>query len=374
MNVPLLDLKRQYQTIKGDIDQAIADVVESQGFKLGPRVAEFEALIAEYCGTKRAVGVASGSDALLLALMAYGVGRDDEVITTPYTFFATGGAIARLGAVPVFVDIDPLTYNMDPSCVEAAISDRTRAIMPVHLYGQCVDMDPIVETARARGVAVIEDAAQAIGAEYKGRRAGSLGDMGCFSFFPSKNLGGYGDGGMITTDDDAVADLLVSLREHGQTLKGGGETKQYHHWTVGLNSRLDALQAAVLTVKFRYLDEWSNGRAANADYYSGRFAGSPVTPPHREEWNRHIYNQYMIRVRDRDGLRAHLRDKGIGCALYYPVPLHLQECFASLGYAEGDLPESEKAARETLSIPIFALLSEEERQHVATTILDYVGR
>jgi dTDP-4-amino-4,6-dideoxygalactose transaminase len=373
MKVPLLDLRRQYGTIKQEIDGAIAEVVESQGFKLGPKVAEFEGLIAEYCGTRRAVGVASGSDALLLALMAYGVGRDDEVITTPYTFFATGGAIARLGAVPVFVDIDPATYNMAPSGIDAAMTGRTKAIMPVHLYGQCADMDPIMETARKHGVVVIEDAAQAIGAEYKGRRAGSLGDIGCFSFFPSKNLGGYGDGGMITTNDDTVADLLVSLREHGQTLKDGGETQQYHHWTVGLNSRLDALQAAILTVKFRHLDQWSDGRARNADHYTGRFAGSAVIPPHREEWNRHIYNQYMIRLADRDGLMAHLRANGIGCALYYPVPLHLQECFASLGYHEGDLPESEKAARETLSIPIFALLTESEKDFVATTILEYVA-
>ena len=373
MKVPLLDLRRQYGTIKQEIDGAISEVVESQGFKLGPKVAEFEGLIAEYCGTKRAVGVASGSDALLLALMACGVGRDDEVITTPYTFFATGGAIARLGAVPVFVDIDPATYNIDPSGIEAAITKRTKAVMPVHLYGQCADMDPIVEVAGKHGIVVIEDAAQAIGSEYKGRRAGSLGDIGCFSFFPSKNLGGYGDGGMITTNDDAVADLLVSLREHGQTLKDGGETKQYHHWTIGVNSRLDALQAAILTVKFRQLDVWSDGRARNADYYSGRFAGSAVTPPHREEWNRHIYNQYIIRVAERDGLLAHLRGEGIGCALYYPVPLHLQECFASLGRGEGDLPESEKAARETLSIPVFALLTEDERDHVAATILDYVA-
>lgn len=374
MRVPLLDLKRQYKTIKQEIDGAIADVVESQGFKLGPKVAEFEGMIASYCGTKRAVGVASGSDALLLALMAHGVGRDDEVITTPYTFFATGGAIARLGAVPVFVDIDPATYNMNPSLLEAAITDRTKAIMPVHLYGQCADMDPIMDVAKKRGIVVVEDAAQAIGAEYKGRRAGSLGDIGCFSFFPSKNLGGYGDGGMITTDDDGIADLLVSLREHGQTLKEGGETRQYHHWTIGLNSRLDALQAAILMVKFRHLDAWSDGRARNAEYYNDRFAGSAVTPPHREAWNRHIYNQYMIRVSCRDELLAHLREKGIGCALYYPVPLHLQQCFASLGYHEGDLPESERASRETISIPVFALLEEDEKDHVATTILGYVAR
>lgn len=373
MKVPLLDLKRQYRTIKPEIDEAISEVVETQGFKLGPKVAAFEELVAEYCGTKRAVGVASGSDALLLALMAYGVGRDDEVVTTPYTFFATGGAIARLGAVPVFVDIDPLTYNVDPSKVEAAVTERTRAIMPVHLYGQCADMDPIIEIASKRGVPVIEDAAQAIGSEYRGRRAGSLGDLGCFSFFPSKNLGGYGDGGMITTNDDSKADLLISLREHGQTLKGGGRTEQYHHWTIGLNSRLDALQAAVLTVKLRHLDEWSDGRARNAEYYNGRFDGSAVVPPHRDPRDRHIYNQYIIRVPERDAVMAHLRERGIGCALYYPVPLHLQQCFSSLGLVRGDMPESERASSETLSIPVFSLLTEEERDCVATTILDLVA-
>ena len=366
MNVPLLDLKRQYQTIKDEINEAIAEVVESQGFKLGPKVAAFEEQIADYCGTKRAVGVASGTDAILLALMAVGVGRDDEVITTPYTFFATAGAVTRIGAVPVFVDIDPRTYNIDPSKIEAAITDKTKAIMPVHLYGQCADMDPVREVADRRGIAVVEDAAQAIGAEYKGRRAGSLGAAGCFSFFPSKNLGGYGDGGMITTDSDERADLLVSLREHGQT-------EAYHHWTIGTNSRLDALQAAILSVKLRHLDAWSDGRSANADYYVSRFEGTQVTAPWREEWSRHIYNQCIIRVPDRDGLLAHLRGNGIGCALYYPVPLHLQECFRTLGYGEGDLPEAEKAARETISIPVFSLLTDEEKARVADTVLEFVG-
>jgi dTDP-4-amino-4,6-dideoxygalactose transaminase len=374
MKVPLLDLKREYHSIKPEIDAAIMEVVESQVFKLGPKVAEFERRVAEYSGTKRAIGVASGSDALLLALMAFGVGRDDEVITTPYTFFATGGAIARLGAVPVFVDIEPLTYNIDPSLIERAITARTRAIMPVHLYGQCADMDPILEVASRHGIPVIEDAAQAIGAAYRGKRAGSIGDMGCFSFFPSKNLGGYGDGGMITTDDDAKADLLVSLREHGQTLKDGGQTEMYHHWTIGLNSRLDALQAAVLLVKLGHLEAWSDGRARNAAYYDSRFRGTPVTPPRVLDGARHIYNQYMIRVKNRDALQAHLKEKGIGCALYYPVPLHLQKCFSSLGLKRGDLPESERAAAETLSIPIFTLLTDEEKDHVATTILEFVSR
>jgi dTDP-4-amino-4,6-dideoxygalactose transaminase len=366
MNVPLLDLKRQYRTIKEEVNEAIAEVVESQGFRLGPKVEALEAEIARYCGTKRAVGVASGTDAILLALMAVGVGRDDEVITTPYTFFATAGAVTRVGAVPVFVDIDPATYNIDPAGIEAAITPRTKAILPVHLYGQCADMDPINEIAERHGIPVVEDAAQAIGSEYKGRRAGSLGAAGCFSFFPSKNLGGYGDGGMITTDSDEMADLLISLREHGQT-------ETYHHWTIGTNSRLDALQAAVLLVKLRYLDGWSDGRARNADYYSSRFEGTAVTPPLREEWSRHIYNQYIVRAPERDALLAHLREQGIGCAIYYPVPLHLQECFRPLGYGDGDLPESERAARETISIPVFSLLTEEEREHVADTVLAFVG-
>ncbi len=364
MKVPLLDLKRQHNLIRDEIDPVVGEVIESQVFVKGPRVAEFEQQIAAYCRTEWAVGVASGTDAILLSLMAYGIERGDEVVTTPYTFFATAGSIARLGAVPVFVDIDPRTYNIDAGGIEAAVTDRTKAIIPVHLYGQCADMDAIMEIAERRGIVVIEDAAQAIGAEYKGRRAGSIGHTGCFSFFPSKNLGGYGDGGIVTTNDEEIADRIVSLREHGQR-------DTYYYCTVGANSRLDALQAAVLSVKLRYLDGWSDGRAANAEYYNERFEGSRVVTPHREGHNRHVYNQYIIRVPDRDGLFAHLREKEIGCALYYPLPLHLQECFAPLGYGEGDLPESEKAAAETISIPVFSLLTEEEKGYVATTILEF---
>jgi dTDP-4-amino-4,6-dideoxygalactose transaminase len=364
MRVPLLDLKRQYGVIRDEIDPVVKEVIESQVFVKGPKVAEFEQEIAAYCGTEWAVGVASGTDAILLSLMAYGVERGDEVITTPYTFFATAGSIARLGAVPVFVDIDPRTYNIDPGRIEAAVTDRTKAIIPVHLYGQCAEMDAVMQIAERRGFLVIEDAAQAIGAGYKGRRAGSIGHTGCFSFFPSKNLGGFGDGGIVTTDDEKIADKIVSLREHGQR-------DSYFYCAVGANSRLDALQAAVLSVKLRHLEAWSDGRAANAEYYNRRFRGSPVVTPYREEQNRHIYNQYVIRVPDRDGLFAHLKEKEIGCALYYPLPLHLQECFAELGYSEGDLPESERAARETVSIPIFSLLTHEEKDYVATTILDY---
>ena len=366
MKVPLLDLIRQYGTIKGEIDPAIARVVETQYFKLGPTVAAFEKRVAEYCGAKRAVGCASGTDALLLALMAWGVGEGDEVITTPYTFFATGGSIWRAGAVPVYVDIDPATYNIDPAKIEAAITDKTKAIMPVHLFGQCADMDPINEIAGRHGLVVIEDAAQAIGSEYKGRRAGSLADVGCFSFFPSKNLGAYGDGGMITTDDEKLADLLISLREHGQS-------ELYHHWTIGMNSRLDALQAAVLDVKMNHLDAWSDGRSGNADYYNERFQGTEIVTPFKMDGARHIYNQYIVRVPDRDGLRAHLKENEIGCAVYYPLSLHLQRCFAKLGYKEGDLPESERASRETLSLPIFSLLTDEEKDYVASTVLAYVA-
>jgi dTDP-4-amino-4,6-dideoxygalactose transaminase len=367
MNVPLLDLKRQHATIRDEIGEVIREVVESQMFIKGPKVVELEARVAEYCGSKRAVGVASGTDALLLSLMAYGVGRGDEVITTPYTFFATAGSIARLGAVPVFVDTERATYNIDPGLVEAAVTPRTKAIIPVHLYGQCADMDPLMEIANRRGLVVIEDACQSIGSEYRGKPAGSIGHAGCFSFFPSKNLGAYGDAGMVTTDDDAIADALVSLREHGMK-------DRYFHATIGINSRLDALQAAVLLVKLRRLDAWSDGRARNAGYYDRRFAGSAVGTPHREPHCRHIYNQYMIRVRERDALEAHLKGKGIGCALYYPLPLHLQECFRYLGYKEGGLPESEAAARETISIPVFTELAEEELDYVATTVLDFCGR
>jgi dTDP-4-amino-4,6-dideoxygalactose transaminase len=365
MKVPLLDLKRQYSAVKDEIDSAIGEVVESQVFIKGPNVAELERRVAEYCGARRAVGVASGTDALLLSLMAHDVGPDDEVITTPYTFIATAGSIARVGARPVFVDIDRRTYNMDPSKIEAALTEKTKAIIPVHLYGQCADMDPILEIARSRDLTVIEDAAQAIGSEYKGRRAGAMGDVGCLSFFPSKNLGAYGDGGMVVTNDDTIADRLLSLREHGQTEK-------YFYWTVGANSRLDAMQAAVLMVKLRHLDGWSDQRGRNADYYTERFAGTGVGTPHREAHCRHVYNQYVIRVPERDSLMEHLKKKGIGCAIYYPLALHVQRSFEALGYGEGDFPESESAARETVSIPIFSELTDEEKDYVSTTILEFV--
>jgi len=372
MNVPLLDLKRQYASIKTEIDAALAQVIESQMFILGPKVKECETAIAAYSACKHGVGVSSGTDAILIALMAEQIGPGNEVLTTPYTFFATGGCVARLGAVPVFVDIDPKSYNIRPDLIEKATTPRTKVLMPVHLFGQTADMDPIMEIARRHKLVVIEDAAQAIGAEYKGRRAGSIGDYGCFSFFPSKNLGGFGDGGMVTTNDPAKAERLSILRAHGSKPK-------YYHKIVGGNFRLDALQAAIIDVKLRHLDNWTRGRQANAARYdrmfkeSGLIEKGRITIPTAIE-SRHIYNQYVIRAQDRNGLQGHLKEQGIGTEVYYPVPLHLQECFASLGHAKGAFPESEKAALETLALPIFPELRAEEMQCVVETIAKFYNR
>ncbi|MBN1269152.1 MAG: DegT/DnrJ/EryC1/StrS family aminotransferase [Kiritimatiellae bacterium] len=371
MNVPLLDLKAQYRTIKSEIDAAVAEVFETQAFILGPKVKECEAALAQYCRSAHAIGVSSGTDALLLALMAEGVGAGDEVITTPYTFFATAGSIARLGARPVFVDIDPVTFNIDPAGIEVKITPLTKAIIPVHLYGQVADMDPIMDIARRHKLCVIEDAAQAIGAEYNGKRAGNFGNYGCFSFFPSKNLGGAGDGGCVTTNDKDRAERLAILRVHGSKPK-------YYHKFIGGNFRLDSLQAAVVAVKLRHLDEWSAGRQANAARYDKLFAeaglvssGKVITPVVKT--NRHIFNQYVIRVPRRDELIAHLKEKQIGCEIYYPVPLHLQECFAYLGYGAGDFPESEKAAKETLALPIYPELTDEQAACVVEEIGDFMA-
>ena len=365
MKVKLLDLTAQYESIRGEVMEAVTEVFESEYFILGPKVAELEKELSAYCQAKDAVGVASGSDAILLALMALGIGPGDEVITTPYTFFSTVSSITRLGARPVFADIDPLTYNIDPASVADAMTDKTKAVLVVHLYGQMADMDPILEAANARGIPVIEDACQAIGSEYKGRRAGSMGLAGCFSFFPSKNLGGAGDGGIITTNDDRFAEDLRRLRNHG-----GRE--RYYHDEVGINSRLDALQAAVLLVKLRHLDAWSDGRVANAARYNRLLDGlDEVVTPAVSEGNRHIYNQYVIRVSRRDGLKAFLQESDIGCEIYYPVPLHLQKCFAFLGGAEGDCPESEKAALETLALPIFTELTPEMQEYAAGKIKEF---
>lgn len=359
--VPLIDLVDQYHTIKPEIQEAVNRVFERQTFVLGEEVENFEADIANYVDARHAIGCASGTDALLLSLMALGIGPGDEVITTPYSFFATASCIVRAGARPVFVDIDPVTYNLKPEAVEAAITPRTQAIIPVHLYGQCADMDPIWRIAVKNHLPVIEDAAQAIGSQYNGRHAGVLGTMGCFSFFPTKNLGGAGDGGLITTDDRDLANRLKRLRVHGDF---GG----YNHLEVGLNSRLDALQAAVLQVKLRYLDSWAEARRENAARYHQLFEATGLSErlvaPTEMPGHHHIYNQFVVRIKEghRDEVLASLRQQGIGCAIYYPRPLHLQECFSNLQYRSGQLPEAEKAASETIALPIFAELRE-DRQH-----------
>ncbi len=389
ITVPLLDLRAQYAAIRDEVREAVDRVLESQQCILGPAVAECEAQLAPYCGCAHAVTVSSGSDALMLALMAENIGPGDEVVTTPYTFFATAGAIARLGAKPVFVDIDPTTYNIDPAAIESRVTSRTKAILPVHLYGQCADMDPILEIAARRGVAVIEDAAQAIGSEYKGRRAGSMGRYGCFSFFPSKNLGAAGDGGLVTVQDDELAERLRVLRVHGSKPK-------YYHAVIGGNFRFDSIQAAIVSVKLRYLDRWTAGRQSNAARYrrlfeaaglvgegqnslpspSGRGAGGEglVRLPYETPGNRHIYNQYIIRVPRRDELLAYLKQQNVGCEIYYPVPLHLQQCFAYLGHKPGDFPHSEKAAQETLALPIYPELSDQQAQRVVDCIRQFLAK
>ncbi|HYD16693.1 MAG TPA: DegT/DnrJ/EryC1/StrS family aminotransferase [Candidatus Nanoarchaeia archaeon] len=364
MNVPLLDLKAQYASIKPEVDRAIAEVMESQHFILGPKVEECEKAIAAYSNCAFGIGVSSGSDALLACLMAEEIGPGDEVITTPYTFFATVGAISRLGATPVFVDIDPATYNINPSHIEAKITKKTRAIIPVHLYGQTADLDPIMKVAEKHGLVVIEDAAQAIGAEYKGRRAGSIGHYGCFSFFPSKNLGCAGDGGMIVTDDAKRAEKLKVLRAHGSKPK-------YYHKVVGGNFRLDALHAAVVTAKLSHLDGWTAGRQRNAKLYDELFSGFNQVERPAVVASRHIFNQYVIRVAERDKLQAFLKEKGVGTEVYYPVPMHIQECFAYLGCKEGDFPESERAAKHTLALPIYPELSKEQIKYVAECVKEF---
>ena len=375
MNVPLLDLKAQYRTIRDEVRAVIDEVCDAQYFIMGPKVEEFEKAVAAYSGAKFGVGVSSGTDALLIALMVLDIRPGDEVITSPFTFFATAGVIHRLQARPVFVDIDPLTFNIDPAKIEAAIGPRTKAILPVHLYGQMADMDPIMAIARRHQIPVIEDGAQSIGAEYRGRRCGSIGDMGCFSFFPSKNLGAFGDAGMVLTNDPATVDKLKLLRVHGAP-------STYFHKFVGGNFRLDALQAAILNVKLRYLDGWSDGRKKNATYYDQAIAGTGLiarglvqTPPavYRRYGDRHdhIYNQYTIRAKDRDKLQAYLKARSIGCAVYYPLPLHLQECFGPLGCPAGTFPAAEKAAAEVISLPVYPELTDEMKAFVVAAIADF---
>ncbi len=378
MNVPLLDLKAQYRTIKDRVLEVTRQIYESQHFILGPQVEDLEKKIAAYCRIGHAVGVSSGTDALVLSLMAAGIGPGDRVISTPYTFFATTGAIARVGATPVFVDIDPETYNLAPDKLETAVSalnedalKTVKAVIPVHLYGQCADMDPILKVAAAHGWVVIEDAAQAIGAEYKGRRAGSMGDYGCFSFFPSKNLGAFGDGGLVTAGDPQVYERLKILRVHGSKPK-------YYHRVVGGNFRLDALQAAIVAVKLDYLDGWTAARQENAARYRRLFASAGLTdrihlPVEKE--NRHIYNQFVIRVDSgRDDLRTYLGTEGIGTEVYYPVPMHLQDCFISLGHQPGDFPVAEQAADQTLALPIYPELIESQQAYVVEKIGAFFNR
>jgi dTDP-4-amino-4,6-dideoxygalactose transaminase len=371
VNVPLLDLKAQYHVIKPEVLSAIEAVCDEQGFVLGPRVVAFEEATAQYIGSRYAIGCASGSDALLLSLMAMGVKAGDEVITIPFTFFATAGAISRLGAKPVFVDIQPDTFNIDPALIEQAITPRTKAIIPVHLFGQCADMGAINEIAKWKKLYVIEDACQAIGAAQQGKRAGILGDTGCFSFFPSKNLGGFGDGGLITTNDKTLADSMAMLRVHGSQVR-------YLHEAVGINSRLDALQAAVLQVKLKYLDQWTEGRRQNAERYRQLFtqtkhADCVVLPPTRPG-NFHVYNQFTVRVPKRDELRAFLKEKGVGTEVYYPLPMHLQNCYRELGHEKGSFPLSEQAAEEVMSIPIYPELTEAQQGYVVETIAEFYRR
>ncbi len=375
--IPLLDLKAQHATIADDIHAAYQRVIDAQAFIMGKEVEAFEKEIAQWIGVTHAIGCASGSDALLLALMALDLEPGDEVITTPYTFFATVSAITRNGLKPVFCDIDPRTYNMDTRKIEALITDRTRVILPVHLYGQLANMDEIMKLAERKKLIVIEDACQAIGARHGRRRAGMIGLAGCFSFFPSKNLGGHGDGGLMTTNDPLLANKLRSLRLHGST-------ERYFHKWVGINSRLDALQAAVLRVKLPHLESWCDGRADRARRYETLFAeagvlqadgcypepGRVVTP--LVETDRHVFHQYVIRVQRRDAVMASLKEKQIGHAIYYPLSLHMQECFADVGYREGDLPESERACRETLALPIYPELTEDQQRRVVGTIADAI--
>jgi dTDP-4-amino-4,6-dideoxygalactose transaminase len=388
VQVPLLDLKPQYHALKAEMLAAIEKVCASQAFILGPAVRELEAAVAAYCHCRHGIGVSSGTDALLVALMALDIGAGDEVITSPYTFFATGGTIARTGARPTFCDIDPVSFNLSPAAVLTFIEKRcemrgselvnratggkVKALMPVHLYGQVAEMGPLMQIAKRFGLRVIEDAAQAIGAaDAQGQRAGSWGDIGCLSFFPTKNLGAFGDAGMCVANDSALAERLDILRVHG------GKPKYYHAF-IGGNFRIDEIQAAVLNVKLPHLDAWSAARQRNAKFYDAAFAradlGKAVETPRATPGVRHIYNQYVIRARDRDLLRQHLMAAGVGTEIYYPVPLHLQQCFAYLKHREGDFPNSERAAHDTVALPIYPELTEEQLQYVVSSIAEFYSR
>ena len=362
MKIPILDLKRQYASIKSETELALKRIIEKQDFVLGEDVHNLEKEIAAYCNTKYAVGVASGTDALILSLKALGIKDGDEVITTPFTFFATAEAVSIVGARPVFVDIEPRTYNIDPSLIEKKITSSTKAIIPVHLYGQCADMGPIKTLAKRHGMKILEDGAQAIGATYKGERAGSIGDIGALSFFPSKNLGGFGDGGMVVTDNKELAEKIAVLRVHGSSAR-------YVHSVIGTNSRLDNLQAAVLRVKLKYLDKWLKIRRDNAQYYNDNLKGLPVILPYVPEHNVHTYHLYVLRIPGgAKDLTQFLIDNGIESRTYYPIPLHFQKCYKDLNYKEGDLPESETAAAETLALPIFPEMKNSEKDYIIDTV------
>jgi dTDP-4-amino-4,6-dideoxygalactose transaminase len=367
MHVPMLDLSEQYIKIKEEVLTKLDEVMTSTRFILGDNVKKLEADVAEYSEVPYGIGVANGSDALHISLQACGVQTGDEVITTPFTFFATAGAVARAGATPVFVDIDPITFNIDPTKIEAAITENTKAIIPVHLYGQTADMDPIIEIAKKHHLYIVEDAAQAIGATYKGKKSGSLGDTCCFSFFPTKNLGAYGDAGMVVTNNEELADKMKVIRVHGS------KPKYYHH-VLGYNSRLDEMQAAILNVKFSYLDSWVDNRRKNAQMYTellNKELGETVVTPVELEDRFHVFHQYTIRVPERDKLQAFLKEQGIETMVYYPLPLHVQPVFKDLGYKEGDFPEAEKAAKEAISLPMFPELKKEQIEYVVKNIVKF---
>lgn len=366
MQIPILDLKAQYASIKDEVIRAISEVCDNQAFALGPAVAEFEEKVAAYCNSKYAIGVSSGTDALLVSLMALEIKPGDEVITTPFTFFATAGSIVRLGAKPVFVDVDRDSFNIDPSAIEQKITDRTRAIIPVHLFGQLAQMEAITEIAGRYNLAVIEDAAQAIGASQNGIKAGNFGDCGCFSFYPTKNLGGFGDGGLVTTNREDLAQKIRALRDHGQN-------PRYFYKVIGGNFRLDGIQGAVLNVKLKYLNDWNEKRKQNAALYDSLFCDSQVKIPKIDTNNVSIYHQYTLKASERDKLQQFLAENNIGSAIFYPKPLHLQDCFSNLGYRPTDLPIAEQLCKEVLSLPIYSELETEQIEYVAKTVLKFYG-
>ena len=362
LNIQMVDLTTQYKKIKPEIDEAIHRVLDSGHYILGKEVGEFEAAAAKYLGTKHAIGCASGTDALQVAMMALGIGPGDEVVTTPFTFVATTETIVLLGAKPIYVDIDPLTFNIDPAALEAAISPRTKAIMPVHLYGHSVDMDPLTVIARKHGIPVIEDAAQAMGTEYKGKKVGGIGELGCISFFPSKNLGAFGDAGMVVTNDDQLAEKVRIIIMHGSR-------KRYYHESIGVNSRLDTLQAAILNVKLKYLEQWHEARRNAAHFYNGLFKGSAVKTPFEAPYTRHIFHQYTVRLAQRDKVAEALSQRKIPRAIYYPIPLHLQQAYESVGKPKGSFPVTERAAAEVLSLPIHTELTKEQQRTIASAVV-----